>query len=103
MNVDVVLLVTWVLFTIMWILFINTRTSCFLLDRKEYKLWKYLHQNIDKIQYNPDMNRYTIDDYQIIIWNDGTSSVFKNDVCILSSYYEHHSKKLVKLIKIKFQ
>lgn len=103
MNIDVIFRVIWILFTTTWIFLSNNRICCFLLERKEYKLWKYLQRNVNKIQYDPDTNLYTIDDYRIIIWNDGTSSVFKNDRCILWPYYERHSKKLVKLIKTKFQ
>ena len=77
---------------------------CKVYDREQLKLWEYMHANAFNFKYKYTFkgNRYFVwDNYQAIIWDDGLTSVHKNDdtkECILCGFDKKYSAKMSALL-----
>lgn len=78
---------------------------CKIFDRKQLKLWEYMHANVSNFKYTYTFkgNRYFVwDNYEAIIWaDDGLTSIHKiNDIkeCVLCGFDKKYSGKMSELL-----
>ena len=77
---------------------------CKIFDRKQLNLWKYMHANVFNFKYAYTFkgNRHFVwNDYKAIVWEDGLTSIHKDDdtkECILCTFDKKYSAKMSALL-----
>lgn len=87
------------------VIFKERALYCYIYDHKDWKLWNYNINNVDKFKFEYKYNGnyyFSYKDVKAILWNDGMSSIHEsNDSCgcILCTFNTYKSKEFSTLLK----
>ncbi len=112
MIVMISFLISCVLFLLLFATAPNT-LYVYIFEHKDWKLWKYFEENIDKFEFNgyydpnyePLTKEFIFGDYRAIVWlfpgqKPKCSIHLENHECVLGTWWERKSRRFAeKLLK----